>query len=383
MRRRALVFSIFVVLLGLMGGAVAGANGYFVTVGPMVVNRISFSLVRLADGTVLAVGGSLDIRAELYDPGSSTFSVTGSLNRARTFGARATLLQDGNVLVTGGHDSSFLATDSAELYDPLSAAFSPTGNMTTPRSEHTETLLPDGNVLIVGGHRFNFPNSALASAELYDPMTQTFTATGSMLTPRQNHTATLLVTGQVLITGGFNASQIGLASAELYDPITGTFSPTGDLAAGRGEHTATPLNDGSVLVAGGYIAFPGGAWASAELYDPVTGVFSPAGMMTNGRGSHTATPLADGTVLIAGGFTAFPFAPTVADAEVYDPAAGSFTVVASMVQARGRHAAAALSGGDVLVAGGFDQFGNVFRSAELYTAENLPSVARTSAGNKH
>lgn len=299
---------------------------------------------------------------------AARFSVTGSLNRARTGGAMATLLQDGKVLIAGGHDSSFLATDSAELYDPVSAAFSPTGNMTTPAA-NTQTLLPDGKVLIVGGHRFNFPNSALASAELYDPTTETFTATGSMLTPHQNHTATLLVTGQVLISGGFNASQIGLASAELYDPITGTFSPTGDLASSRGEHTATPLNDGSVLVAGGYEAFPGPARASAELYDPVAGVFSPAGMMTNRRGSHTATPLPDGTVLIAGGFTAYPLATTVADAEVYDPAAGSFTVAASMVQARGRHAAAALSGGDVLVAGGFDQFGNGFQSAELYTPE--------------
>ena len=241
--------------------------------------------------------------------------------------------------------------------------------MTSARAEHTATLLSNGKVLVVGGHRFNSLDSTLATAELYDPTTRTFMPTGSMLTPRQNHTATLLSTGQVLITGGFNASRLGLSTAEIYDPKTGFFSPTGAICEGRAEHTATLLDSGKVLIAGGYehaaLALP--ARAVAELYDPEAGTFSSAGPMAFARGSHTATVLADGTVLIAGGATTIFLGPAVREAEVYDPQEGSFIVDASMVEGRSRHAATALPSGDVLFAGGVDRFFTTLQSAELYT----------------
>jgi len=186
-----------------------------------------------------------------------------------------------------------------------------------------------------------------------------------------------LSTGLVLITGGFDASHLGLSTAEVYDPTSGQFRPTGLLDSGRGEHTATLLDSG-VLIVGGYEAeVPLPARALAELYDPANGTFSPAGPMAIPRGSHTATVLADGRLLIAGGFTVFPAvpAPTVPDAEVYDPAAGTFLVDASMVEARGRHAAAALSGGGVLFAGGLDGRFALLDSAEVYTTASRPSAA--------
>ncbi|MGA2514420.1 MAG: kelch repeat-containing protein, partial [Candidatus Limnocylindrales bacterium] len=228
---------------------------------------------------------------------SGIFSPTGSMITARLDGFTATLLPDGRVLIAGGEDANQAVIASAELYDPKTGKFRPAGSMTTARAYHTATLLPDGSVLISGGYN-DLQN--LASAELYDPKTGTFSPTGSMGTVRIYHTATLLSDGRVLIAGGAPNCCVSqgpdLASAELYDPATGTFSPTGSMTTGRAGHTATLLSDGRVLVAGAE-----DSGNHADLYDPRTGRFTPTGSMPADQYGLTATLLSDGRVLLAGG----------------------------------------------------------------------------------
>lgn len=163
-------------------------------------------------------------RAELYDPATGTWSVTGSMHVARS-GQTATLLTDGQVLVAGG------ANSSAELYNPATGTWTLTGSMHTGRAGQTATLLNNGEVLVAGGTATSSTTfSALSSAELYNPATGSWTVTGSMTAVRDLQTATLLTSGQVLAVGGYNANASPVSSAELYNPATGKWTPTGAMS---------------------------------------------------------------------------------------------------------------------------------------------------------
>jgi hypothetical protein len=279
-------------------------------------------------------------------PHSGSFTVLSTSMTAPRSGHTATLLTSGKVLIAGGADG--VADASAELYDPATHAFTATGSMTEARIGHTATLLNDSarSVLIVG--------SVDMTAELYNPAKGTFTATGSMHHARTSPTATLLSStgpnaGKVLIVGGNTTS--GDIVAELYDPGTGTFTDTGSTTILRTGHTATLLTiaplAGQVLIAGGSDS------PSAELYNPTTGVFTRTGDMTAARTGHTATALAaqdgaqNGDLLIVG---------TDGSADLYDPTKGTFARIGSLLpsmQPSYAHTANLRSDGTVLAAGGY------------------------------
>ena len=289
-------------------------------------------------------------------PHSGSFATLAAHLTLPRSGHTATLLNSGKVLIAGGANG--VADTSAELYDPATGTFAATaGAMTEARIDHTATVLNDsslanyGKVLIVG------PGPSSLTAELYDPATETFKATGSMHHSRSSFTATLLArsgpnAGKVLIAGGNTTS--GDQVAELYDPATGTFSDTGSTTILRGAHTATLLTVGAlagqVLIAGGSDS------ATAELYNPSTGTFTPTSSMTVPRTGHTATGLGaqdvgqNGDVLMIG---------IDGSTDLFDPGTQKFNAVGSVdgpyTVVIPSHTATLRNDGIVLVAGGYAQ----------------------------
>jgi hypothetical protein len=329
-------------------------------------------------GWVLMEGGvagskAATRRAELFDPARMRWVRTGAMHRARE-NHTATLLPGGQTLIAGGENAKGEALAGAELYNPANGKFATSGAMKTARAGHTATLIEgcacavDGKVLITGGITRVVQGAILASAELYDPASGGFTPTGAMKTARTGATATLIASGplagDVLIAGGNGPDGEMLASAELYDPRSGAFSATGAMTTGRVLHTATWLGylrdsgsmAGEILIAGGRT--PDGVSASAEVYDPTTGTFSAVASMTAGRATQDAVLMSDGRVLIAGGFGAGE--KFLNSAEIFNPSDGSFQPTAAMTSVHAGGDGVLLADGRVLIAGGRSSNADVY-----------------------
>ena len=334
----------------------------------------------LGSTAVTATIGSVSAGAALSVT-TDTWTAAPQMPTERVAGHAATLLADGRLLVTGGVAADGTGTAAADLFDPAAARWSTVAPMNVVRASHTATLLADGRVLVVGGStvatatRQGYVNDA--SAEIYDPVANTWTPTPPMSAARSHHTATRLADGKVLVVGGENLLYLVEQTAEIYDPVTNTWStPRAGPLAARSQHTATLLPSGRVLVAGGFDIVDGllTPLSSAELYDPVLhtststdshGVtttvvtggqdFTATASMASTHYGHSATRLADGHVVAVGGNTTAT--------EVYDPVAATWTPVGATAATHTSHGAVLLADGRLLVAGG-TQF--ALPTAELF-----------------
>jgi hypothetical protein len=344
----------------------------------MAASRMKHAAVALADGRVLITGGNSDARnnqntavAELYLPATRAFQTlanpSGKLRNDHT----ATLLGDGRVLLAGG-DTGWESPDraSAEVFNPASGTFTPAANAmgalrgSGHRAFRLESGPHAGKVMVLGGAPYYYISDATASADLFDPATNSFSpAPNALRDARTRFALTRLQDGRWLITGGSkSSSESDLATAEIFNPADMTFTrTTGNMVRGRFWHTATLLNNGKVLIAGGYSEED-----RAELFDPATGLFTDLPRMKEGRYFHTATLQADGRVRIAGGRNTYVYR-VLGSTELFDPATNTFSYGARLATPRDGHTALAISGsadnGKILILGGTN--GNTKATAEL------------------
>ena len=377
-----------VVLLVLPGcGASTGGSqglGSWTTVDRMHTARegggsgLGTAGARLADGRVLVAGGyrslsgkfELDARfylqtAEIFDPATGKWHMTGSMNQARFGAVMVTLPGSGKVLAAGGSaGKDAVITPSAELYDPASGTWTFALPMSACRVSPTGSVLASGDVLVVGG--VGCDGAAQATAEIYHAATGEWTPAASMATPRWGHSATVLADGRVLVAGGRSSAVGGkeqvVASAELYDPQHDTWSPAAPMDQGRVLHAAGLLSSGEVIVAGGHLQDPAdlhSATASAELYDPRSDTWTATGSMHAAREEGGSAVLPDGTFLMAGG-------GQQASAEVFLPGSGTWSLTEPMSTIHDDAQVTMLPAGDVLIAGGF-LFGthNSYRNTDV------------------
>lgn len=338
--------------------------------------RAAFTATLLNDGRVLVVGGQTadgdTATAEIYDPIMNTWTTAAEMSLPREQHT-ATLLPNGRVLIVGGYDNG-VTLDFTEIYDPSTDTWSPAASMHTPRFEHRAVLVNNTKVLVIAG--FNGPNSniPIGSAELYDPVADTWSEVPSMQAITGSPSATLLGSGKVLVVGQcpVNPCNVPAEHAEVYDPDLSSWSLAHNPNHLRASSTTVLMGNGKVLLVGGGVE-PG------EVYDPTTDSWSDTPYTSHVPNPPevwnwaTTTLLGDGKVLVAGGLPqnndpspAYPYA------DIFDPSSNTWSPAPNMSQARAIHTATLLASGQVLVAGGVRQncpcpTAQYLSSVELYT----------------
>lgn len=318
--------------------------------------------------TVASSNTSVRTAADLftYHSPNGTWSATTAMTTARSHHT-VTVLKNGRVLVAGGlrEGKDGPPTRSSELYNPATETWGAVAPMKEARAWHTATALPDGKVLVTGGYATisGDTGAPLSSSELYDPVTNTWHATGAMNQARIRHTATVLDDGSVLVVGG------GPQTSEIYK--AGAWTTERELHGSHFRHTATLLRDHrSVLVAG----------STAEIYDIGTHRWTTSRNLRQPRSYHTAALLPDGRVLIAGGVDYDDSSKKLDTSEIYDPDAQTWTLTMGRLgQARADHTATDLGSGRILVAGGGTAAAEIYEFVLGSWVPALPLIAsRTS-----
>jgi hypothetical protein len=337
--------------------------------GPPMSARMGHTATLLPDGRVLMDGGAIGkpyphiceecmLEAELFDPASGKAIRVGGVRPSRKYHS-ATLLADGRVLIAGGLFGG-KSSRSAEIFDPVRNEFVVTGDMVFPHARHSSHLLSDGRTLIVGGE---------APTEIFDPQTGKFERVGGDDWPRTFPQSVLLDGDRVLYSGGF-------------PPSAGIMSPDGrsqnlnvpTRGSGFEEHTATRLPNGDVLILGGNEEMGGWAYGFSsnsrrtQLYAGDRYSLQEGAVMQDARSRHTAILLADGLVWVAGGIGIVEV--PVPSSEFYDPASKQFRIGPDFSRGRSEQSATLLRDGRVLVLGGV---AHDAEPAELFVPELKPA----------
>ena len=368
MKNPALLVLSFFALFG-VSAISAQTQGAWATATNMNTPRNGQFQVPLGTGALAAggVSGNTSLTStETYSTTTGKWTTTGNLAQFRVY-STAVAFKNAKVLVVGGFGISALVA-TAELYNPTTKKWSSAGSLASGRYQNTATLLPNGQVLVAGGCVTTDCLTVTADSELYDPVKNTWTPTGSLATARSGHTALLLANGKVLAVGGRNG--VTLSTCELFDPATGIWSSAPSTIYPRFSQTMSLLKSGKVLVTGGNPS-PRFATSTAEIYDPVANTWTVTSNLTQPRLAHTATLLSDGTTLITGGesfrgcgrnFCSYP----LSSAEIYNETSGKFTPTGSLTTPRALLVATLLQSGQVLVGSGGPGLG-----IELYTPLTL------------
>jgi hypothetical protein len=300
-------------------------------------------------------GSTPPVAAELYDPSADAWSPTGPMIVPIRVSPTSTLLADGRMLVAGGaaQGGGGYVFTSAELYEPSTNSWSATPDMPAGGGydKNAAVRLSNGQVLIAGGaspDEMDYYNTT----ELYDPLANAWTTTANMSVVRYYFTLTLLQNGKVLAAGGMTPTYpkpagflpAPTASAEIYDPTASTWTPVAAMNLPRANHIAILLSDGDVLVIAG-----DSSSSAAEIYNPNTNTWTEVGNLEIPRTAFTATLLPSGKVIVAGGESG---SGALSETELFDPVTGTWSPAASMESAREQHGATLLPNSTLLVAGG-------------------------------
>lgn len=397
-----LIFTLLLIL-GICKSPAQADAGTWAATGSMNVSRAYNSSTLLLNGKVLVAGGNVSngrtASAELYDPSTGKWTLTGSMGDARMAHV-AVLLPNGKVLVAGGSSNASFTLSSAELYDPNTGTWTATGNMTADRNAAIAALMTagplSGKVLVAGGNTSCHPGysgcpAVTDSAEIYDPETGTWTSTGKMAFASYfdsgSSNAIQLANGLVLVAGGDTCCPYyAFSAAQIFDPATQSWALTSNRATDA-QGPRVLLADQSVLVAGGWKGRQGGevTLASAEVYDTATGTWSAKASMSTVRNGFNLTRLGNGQVLAVGGNTGgWGECNLLKSAELYDPVSGTWSPAGTMLAAHNEHTATLLPNGKVLVAGGTNQDCSTSpptASAELYTPDVTVQTPSTISGS--
>ncbi|MBI4912538.1 MAG: hypothetical protein HY823_07355 [Acidobacteria bacterium] len=343
-----------------------------IDVGPeLAFSRLGHTSTILNDGTVLVLGGMESAKVERLAYGSNIPSVVTELPERR-WAHSAIAINENQILVSGGCGNSGVTAGALVLKS--SGESTPVGSLTIPRMSFESVQLDDGKVLIAGGLPAQGSDvHALASVEIYDPMTKGFSPVGMMSVPRTGHTVTRLQDGKVLIVGGrdstcvFNCPERVWDSLEIFDPGPRTFKWVGRMAQARHGHTATLLPDGRVVIAGGITPdLPGtDITSSVEIFDPISLTISESMSLLHPRANHTATLLTNNSILFAFGRTFGEGTMASSTCEVHDFGKLKILTSASPISTRFKHTATPLPDGRILLIGG-SEGGAGLRVVETY-----------------